>query len=223
MYSQPKSAVVTSKKVEYKRRDFKRGEFKSTFTVIYPQIKVSGNRSVERKIHQLIDYENNFEVSIEKNRLAEETDLTSLYYKTVYNKRGFLDIVLFMETLGAYPWTTRKEMVFDLKTGKIAKAENCFIESSFDKLAARVTLKLIVEIEQAKRKYGGFPPESENARFARENLDDFSVGDKGVIFHFDYGFNFASLDLQPKGEFFFSWKEIKPFVRRDSLLAKFVR
>jgi hypothetical protein len=221
--SQPKSAVVTSKKVEYRRPDFNPSEFKSTFTVVYPRVKVSANRAIERKIQKAINYENNFEVSIQKNRLAEETDLTSLDYRIVYNKRGFLDVILFMETLGAYSWTTKKEIIFDLKTGNIAKAENCFVESSLNRLAKRVALKLRAEIERAKHEYGGFPPESENARFERENLDDFSIGNKGITFHFDYGFNYASLVLQPKGEFFFSWKQIRPFVRRDGLLAKFVR
>jgi hypothetical protein len=221
-FSQARSAVITSKTIEYNRQGFKQGEFKSTFTVVYPRFKVLGNRSVERKIRKAIDYESIFEVSIEENRLANETDLTSLYYKIFYNKRDFLDIVLFMETLGAYPWTTKKEIVFDLKTGNILTAENCFVESRFDELAKAITLKLRAETRQAKRKYGGFPPESENARIDLEDLDNFSVGDKGVTFHFDYGFNFASLSLQPKGEFFFNWKQMKRFIRRDGLLAKFI-
>jgi len=40
-----------------------------------------------------------------------------------------------------------------------------------------------------------------------------------------YGYNFAHVEqaLEPSGEFFLSYQELKPFVRTDGLLARFVR
>ncbi len=90
-------------------------------------------------------------------------------------------------------------------------------------LAKKVRRKLLAEIARAKRKYGGFPPESENGEYNLSNLDNFSISGRGVTFHYDYGFNFASLSFQPAGNFFFTYLQLKPFIKPDGLLAKFIR
>ncbi len=221
-FAQANKAVVTSKTVIYQRKDYENDDLKKEFTIIYPQLKIPGNPAIERKIRRQLDYEKVFDISVGKDG-KDYIDITSLYFKTIYNDSGFLDIRLFYETLGAYPWTNRAELVFDLETGKTISAADCFKSSTKKTLAKKVRRKLLAEIAQAKRKYGGFPPESENGEYNLNNLDDFSIGRRGLTFHYDYGFNFASRSLQPKGDFFFTYSQLKPFIKPDGLLAEFIR
>ena len=59
--------------------------------------------------------------------------------------------------------------------------------------------------------------------FTEADFDQFSVNAKGVTFYYDYGFPHVLEALQPAGEYHFSWAQMKPFVRGDGLLARFVR
>ena len=220
--AQTNKAVVASKKVTYRRKGYEKEDLKGEFTVVYPQVKIPGNLSVQRKIRQKLDYEKIFDISIKEDG-DDYLDVTSLYFKTVYNDSGFLDMRLFYETLGAYPWTNRAELIFNLETGKTVSADDCFKSSTMKTLAKNVRRKLLAEIARAKRKYGGFPPESENGEYDSSNLDNFSIGRRGVTFHYDYGFNFASLSLEPAGDFFFTYLQLKPFIKPDGLLGKFIR
>jgi hypothetical protein len=63
----------------------------------------------------------------------------------------------------------------------------------------------------------------ETADFTVANLDRFSVSDKGITFWYDYGFPHIIQALQPEGRFFFSWTELKAFIKPDGLLARFNR
>jgi hypothetical protein len=221
IFAQANKVVITPKKVIYHRENIPKDDFKSTFTVIYPQIKVHGNQTAERKIRQNLDYEKAFDFLIKEN-ISDYTDITSLYFKTVYNKSDILDVNLFYESLGAYPWTTKKEFIFNVKNGETASAIDCFNKSSLKTLADQVRKKLLAEIAQAQIK-GTFPSESDNYKYALSNLNDFSVSQRGLIFHYDYGFNFATLSLEPKGDFFFTYHQLKPFIKADGLLGKFIR
>ena len=62
-----------------------------------------------------------------------------------------------------------------------------------------------------------------DADLDKEDLDQFSLSDKGVTFIYDYGFPHAIEALQPDGRFFLSWAKLRPFIKRDGLLARFIR
>jgi hypothetical protein len=219
--AQANTVVVTSKKVTYRRENIPKGDFKSTFTVFYPQIKMRGNQAAERKIRQTLNYEKAFDFLLKEN-ISDYTDITSLYFKIVYNDVGILDISLFYESLGAYPWTTKKEFIFNVRTGETVSANDFFKAPTLNTLAKQVRVKLLAEIARAQRK-GVLPTESQDYKYALSNLDDFSVSQRGLTFHYDYGFNFATRSLQPPGEFFFTYSQLKRFIRRDGLLEKFIR
>ena len=220
--AQTNKVVITSKTVIYRRKNYEKDDLKAKFTIIEPQIKVPGNVAVERKIRQKLDYKKVFNISTKEDG-DDYLDITSLYFKTIYNDAGFWDTQLFYETLGAYPWTNRVELIFNLKNGVIVSAADCFKSSAMRALAKRVRRKILAEIAQAKIKYGGFPPESEEGEYNLSNLDNFSINRRGIAFHYDYGFNFASRSLQPKGDFFFTYAQLKPFIKSNGLLAKFIR
>jgi hypothetical protein len=57
--------------------------------------------------------------------------------------------------------------------------------------------------------------------FTVENLDDFSVNDKGLTFLYDAGFPHVSRALQPDGRYFFSFAELRPYIKRNGPLGIF--
>jgi hypothetical protein len=57
--------------------------------------------------------------------------------------------------------------------------------------------------------------------FKRENLDEFSVSDKGVTFIYDAGFPHVIQALQPDGQYFFSFAEHRPHIKNSGPLAVF--
>jgi hypothetical protein len=60
-------------------------------------------------------------------------------------------------------------------------------------------------------------------KFKRSNLDDFSISDKGLTFLYDAEFPHVVQALQPAGEYFFSYAELRPYIRREGLLGTFIR
>ncbi|HEX9960539.1 MAG TPA: hypothetical protein VGB00_06385 [Pyrinomonadaceae bacterium] len=53
--------------------------------------------------------------------------------------------------------------------------------------------------------------------------DNFEVSDKGITFVYTYDYAQIAGNYKPPGRFFLSYAQLKPFVRRDGLLGRFVR
>ena len=134
-----------------------------------------------------------------------------------------------VEGSGAYPSNYNKTVVVDTKTGNRITPQNAF--TNLPKLTAKIKAAQKTEAAKAIKEIKADPENKdfdsfdlfENAGYKAENLSEFAVDDKGVTFIFDYGFPHVVLALQPDGRYFFSWAEIKPFIKRDGLLAKFIR
>lgn len=62
-----------------------------------------------------------------------------------------------------------------------------------------------------------------NVHFTVENLSSFKLDERGVTFLHDFEFPHAFLAAEPEEEYFFSYKELKPFIDEKGLLAPFVR
>lgn len=222
VFSQIKSVVIIPRIVIEPRRFDGVSENEKPLSVKYPVIKGQLDSKVKNKIRSAIDYNTVFENSL-KAAIEGEVSTLEFHYKINYNKNYILDMVFLMETLGAYPWILKEEIVLDLRTGNQIKARDLFKESSLPLLTKKVRRKWQDVIARTKRKFGAIPQEMELAEYVPENLDDFTVGDRGVTFNYDYNFNFASRALQPKGQFFFRYSELKSFIKPDGLLARFIR
>ena len=115
------------------------------------------------------------------------------------------------------------------KTGKQLRPADVF--TNLGGLAAKVKKAQQAEMKNATEEYKKDPDAADfdaseyfrEADFTVKNLNEFTVGDRGVTFIYDYGFPHVALALQPEGRFFYSWAELKPFVRRDGLFGRFVR
>jgi len=189
------------------------------------------------KLENTISYWRVFETTLRENQT--ETDwLSELSYKVNHNKNGVLDIALMQEGVGAYPDGTTVYLVVDLKTGEQVKFTDAFKADSLDRFAEMVDKKLSVEKIAVIRRTDkgefddGKPDKEANdslkeqlngLKFTTETFSEYTVSDKGVTIIYDAGFPHVIQAAQPDGQYFFTWAELKPFIKPDGLLGKFVR
>ncbi len=219
------SVVVTPKKVTYKRPK-PTEDFKKTFVVTRPQIKAA-TPALSKKIETAISYEKNNNFNL-KEEMGEFQWLEDASYEVKYNEKGLLDIVLSMEGSAAYPSSFSKEVVIDTATGIQLTPASVF--TNLKNLAAKIKLAQQAEIKKAVVNIKKDNPEEENSaslftdsNYTVKNLDEFSVSDKGVTFIYNYEFPHVIQALQPDGRYFFTWAQLKPFVKPDGLFGKFIR
>lgn len=235
LFSFAQTVVIHPKKTVYRRKgaDFT-GE-KRTFTITYPVVSGAIPAAAKKKLENTISYWRVFDTSLQEN-LTEYDWLSEAYYKVNYNKNGILDISLTQEGVGAYPDSQTVNLVIDLKTGEPVKFADVFKTASRDKFAAMVDKKLDAEKKEIAGTIRGdkenYPNEEDrksleeslsDLRFTPESFDEFSVGDRGITILYDAGFPHVIQALEPNGRYFFTWAEIKPFIKPDGLLGKFVR
>lgn len=222
------SVTITPKKVVYERKDVEEPDFKKTFEVTYPNISGIKNATVKKNLEATLDYWKLFDMTLEES-LGDYTWLDSFNYEVKYNQKSLLTIELIMEGSGAYPDGTIKTLVVDLKTGKRINFNNAF--TNIGQLLVKIEKK---QNEEIKQHLGELRKDSpENADAAKEylqektsnisSLEEFSIDENGVTFIYDYGFPHATQALEPEGRYFFNWVEIKPFIKKDSLLQQFIR
>ena len=190
----------------------------------YPVLVGPRNSEVLRKVRALFEFKNVFETTLEEYK--EDTWLDEFGYKVNYNRNYLLDITFSQSGTGAYPDTHEKHFIINLRNGEVIRAADAF--NSPNDLAARVDKKLQAEIKKIQSEV----PEArdddgrqlfEALKFTEENLSEFSVSDKGITFLYDAGFPHAVQAWQPVGHYFFSYAELKPFIKRDGPLGMFVR
>ncbi len=219
------SVVITPKKITYKRPNTK-SDFKKSFTVVRPKVK-GINSAAAKKVETAISYEKNFEFNVQEE-INDIQWLEEANYEVDYNKNGILGVMLTVIGSGAYPSESSKPVLVNLKTGEKILARNVFIK--LPELAAKGKRTQQAEIKRAIVEIKKENPDEdnpaslfENADFTVKNLDEFAVSDKGITFWYDYGFPHVIQAWQPEGRYFFSWAQLKPFIKRDGLLAQFVR
>ncbi len=200
--------------------------------VNYPVITGLQNSLALNKIRSAIRLKNIFDTSLAEYK--EDAWLTSFDYTINYNKNFVLDLTFKQEGVGAYPDEQSKNFVFNLKSGEVINAKDVFKQTSLgqltkivnDKLQAEVR-RIIKEIEQTSEfsaeEKKQLPEAFKEAKFKVSNLNDFSVGDKGVTFLYDAGFPHVIKVLQPEGRYLFRYSELAPYIKPNGLLAKFVK
>ncbi|MFN2454589.1 MAG: hypothetical protein ABR577_10255 [Pyrinomonadaceae bacterium] len=200
--------------------------------VNYPVIKGLGNSLALNKIRSAIRLKNIFDTSLAEYK--EDAWLTSFDYTVNYNKNFILDLTFKQEGVGAYPDEQTKHFAFNLNSGEIIKAKDVFKQTSLELLAGIVNDKLQAEVrriikeseqssEFSAEEKKQLPEEFKGVKFEVNNLDDFSVGDKGITFLYDAGFPHAIKAIQPEGRYLFSYAELAPHIKQSGLLAKFVK
>lgn len=225
-------AIVTPRRVVIVRRGTLARDFpgKKRATVTYPVISGLKDPRVLGRVQSILQIKNVFDTSLAEYR--EDTWLSEFGYKVNFNRNSILDITFTQDGSGAYPDTHTKHFTINLQTGSIVKASDVFEPAKLESLSALVNRKLQDELKQIVKENSGPGSDAEDTRiikesqevleFKPENLDEFLVGAKGLTFLYDAGYPHAIQAFEPAGRYFFSYSELKPYIKRDGLLGQFV-
>lgn len=219
------SVKINSKQVTYTRPK-PTSDFKKTFTVNYPKILGTSPQLIN-KIEDSISYKRLLSFN-PQNEMGEYQWLEAADFAVGYNKNGILSIYLSLTGTAAHETSIGKNAVIDLKTGKRIAAKDVF--TNIDNLTAKIReIQKEVIAESVKEIKSTIDYANEDtddlfkfAKFDKINLENFSVTEGGIIFSYDYGFPYILRIIEPSGNYSLSWKELKPFVKKNGLFGQFV-
>ena len=227
-------AVVTRKRVVIVRtgRIARQFQHKRRALVTYPIVSGLSDARVLRKVRAALDLKNVFDTSLAEYR--QDAWLEELDFKVNYNKNQLLDITFWQTGTAAYPDTHHKHFTISLRTGDVLKAADVFEPASLYALAGLAHEKLRAEIGEMVKVVEEDPhlaaedkPSLKDAlaglSFGVADLDNFMVGDRGLTFLYDAGFPHAVQALEPDGQYFFSYAQLAPYIRRGGPLGRFVK
>jgi hypothetical protein len=162
----------------------------------------------------------------------EDTWLDEFSYEVNHNANYLLDITFNQSGSAAYPDDQSKHFLINLKNGSVVKATDAFEVKAFPTLTAMANRKLQAELKQILQELKDSNSDPEDTRiageaqepleFKSENLEEFSISSKGVTFLYDAGYPHAIQAFQPNGKYFFTYAELKPYLRRDGPLGQFI-
>lgn len=198
--------------------------------VRYPIVQGLSEAKVLRRIKNTLAIKNVFDTSLAEYR--QDSWLEDFNYKVNYNKNYLLDITFTQSGMGAYPDTSTKHFLINLKNGMVIKAADAFNLSGLETLAGMVnqklkdeTKELIKEVERDKEQNAeqksSLKEQLDQLSFTQENLNEFSVSDTGVTFLYDAGFPHVIQALQPDGRYFFSYAVLRPHIKSSGPLGVF--
>jgi hypothetical protein len=225
-------AIVTARKVVIVRSAAQIKDFpgKKRATVTYPIISGLKDPKVLRRVQSILQVKNAFDTSLAEYR--EDTWLEEFGYKVNFNRNNISDITFTQSGSGAYPDTHTKHFAINLKNGSVIKASDVFVPNKLESLRDMVNRKLQTELKTILKDLRESKSDAEDMRIANEasevlefkveNLDDFSVGARGITFLYDAGYPHAIQAFEPNGRYFFGYSELKPYIKRDGLLGQFV-
>jgi hypothetical protein len=228
--SQPNDhVIVRSRRVVIIRGGVLARQFpqRKTAIVTYPVISGLADAQALRQVRSLLDVKNVFDSSLDDYR--QDTWLEEFSYRVNYHRNHILDMTFTQSGTGSYPDTHTKHFVIDLKDGNVIKAPEAFLNDKLESLATLVNNKLQAELKQILKENSGDAEDTriikeskEVLEFKVENLDEFSVGTKGITFLYDAGYPHAIKAFEPSGRYFFPYSELKTYIKRDGPLGQFV-
>lgn len=221
------SVVITGKKVTYNRPN-PMSEYKKSLEINYPKVKAATS-ALSKKIEAAISYQSVLGLKLNEE-LRTYQWLETADYEVLFNANGVLSMSLFMEGSGAYPSSTTKYVVVDINSGLRATPSTAFVNISgllalVKKAKNKEVTQAITDIKKDKENNEEHPEDlfKESAKYHSVKLDQFCVSDKGVTFHHDYAFAHVIQALQPSGEFFFTWAQLRPYIKAGGLLSRIKR
>ena len=198
-------------------------------TISYPVVSGISDPQVLAKVQKAISLKSVFGSSLEEYRaeFKESFWLDEINYEVNYNKNELLDLTFNIAGTGAYPSGSSKHVLLSLKTGDPVKAADAFKAGSLIALTRLVRKAFQASVEQAIKDQA---KEGEDVKdlfagktFNEKNLDQFMVSDKGLAFLYDFDFPHVAKAAEPDGTYFFSFGDLKPFIKPEGPLAVFGR
>lgn len=198
--------------------------------VSYPVISGLNDAVVLHRVRSALAFKKIFDYSLKEYR--EDPWLSEFSYVVNYNSNYLLDITFMQSGMAAYPDDQTKHFLINLKDGSTVKVSDTFEANELETLAVMIDHKLQHEIKQIEDENAASTDSQakkwskeahENLKFEVQNLDDFSVGRTGITFLYDAGFPHAIKAFEPRGKYFFTYSELKPYIKRDGPLGQFVQ
>ena len=229
-YSQTKATIIRKQIVIVRSGEFaKNYPDRTRATISYPVVSGLRNPAVLRKVRSLLSVGNIFETSVKEYR--ENNWLDEFDYVVNYNANNILDVTFTQSGMAAYPDTQSRTIPIDLQTGHLIKAKDIFVEAKLPELARLVDAKLqrdIAEVILAAKadrqltEVSSVVEALEEAKFEVKDLDEFSIGPKGVTFLYELGFPHAHRAFEPNGRYLFSYFDLRMFLKPGGPLAQFI-
>jgi hypothetical protein len=197
--------------------------------ITYPIISGIGDAQVLAKLQKAISLKSVLDSSLEEYRaeFKESSWLDEISYEVNYNKDNLLDVTFSISGTAAYPSGSTKHVLVSLRTGDPVKAADAFKPGSLAALTQFVRKAFRASVEEAIKDQA---KEGEDVKdlfsdkkYDQTNLDQFMVSDKGLTFLYDFDFPHVAKAAEPEGTYFFSFNDLKPFIRPDGPLGVFVR
>lgn len=230
----PKPSFTDRVLIEPKTVTFTRGKKGQDYpaykeaTIKYPLVTGLTDQTVLQKVQTALSLKSVMGQSLDELRteFQESWWLSDIDYTVNYNQNALLDLTFTISGVGAYPSTYEKHRLVSLKTGKILKATDVFKKESFGAIAVMVNKAMQAEVKAAiangDKEGADLRDQLTNKRFQIKHLNAFSISDKGVTFLYDFDFPHVILALQPSGRYFFSYDQLKMYIKPDGALGVFL-
>ncbi|MBW4580193.1 MAG: DUF4163 domain-containing protein [Tildeniella nuda ZEHNDER 1965/U140] len=192
--------------------------------VKYPQVTGLSDQAVLRHVQAATSLKSVFGQSLAELRAEFQKSwwLSEIDYTVHYNQRALLDLTFTISGVGAYPSTYDKHRLVNLKTGKIVNAADVFKRESVGTIAVMVNKVMQAEMKQAiangDKEGADLREQLSRQRFQIKHLNSFTVSDKGITFLYDFGFPHVMLALEPSGRYFFSYDQLRAYIKLDGAL-----
>ncbi len=190
----------------------------------YPIVTGFQNPTVLKKIEAAISVKAIIGQSIAELKQEPSPWLTDLGYTINYNQNSILDLTYTILGMGAYPTTAKKRVSIDLTSGNIWRSQDLFkadshitLAQSIDKMMQREIQAKIVEVRKDIPDLN--PDIFAKHHFKPKDLNDFTIGKKGVTFHYNFDFIHAIKAAEPSGAYFMSYEKLSRYIRPDGAIG----
>ena len=215
-------AIVTPRRIE---KNYGRGEDRYTVVMIRP-IVTGLPEAVLKRIRKELELKN---VLADHYHFYKHRYMGGFDYRVTYNQNHILAITF---SWNAYFADHERPMIFDLRDGSLITVQDLFREDKIPELATLVDQKLQAELQQMIRDYSAsgsgnieFVWKAENAalRITPDDLAEIAINDKGIAFFYKARFHHSRAWAEPPGRYFFTYNELKPFLKPDTVVSQFVK
>ncbi len=204
---------------------------RKTAIITYPVI-TGLKPNVLKKVRAHLSFKNIFDYSLAEYR--NDAWLSEFSYVVNHNADSLLDLTFTQSGVAAYPDEQSRHFLIDLKSGKLVTAADAFQLEKLSVLSAQVDAELQKEIAKLRKDNTASTDRDEDQKTSVndaydtlklevKDLDNFSVSRRGITFLYDAGFPHVIKALEPRGRYFFSYDQLKPYIRSDGPLGQFVR
>jgi hypothetical protein len=220
-----RSVTIEAKTVRWQAGQ-KRSEFPQYRETIvrYPVIGGLANPEVLKKVRSATSLKTIIGQSLTELRQDPSYWLTELDYVVNYNRHNILDLTYTISGMGAYPSTSKKRISLDLNTGKSLQAKDLFKPGSNEAIAETIEQMMQQEIRAKIVDLRKQAPDLKPDMFAKyhfraKDINDFTIGKRGITFHYDFDFIHAMKAAEPTGSYFLTYEKLNRYIRSDGAIS----